>query len=189
MRHRMAAIHVDLNDAVPRSIQPSRSDYLLEAHCFSPASSRGRRCSAFPAGHGPSPNQQQASGAPSLDCNARRTDVQTTGQGRRRSRLSRTSSNSHSGAPRSGEPEIRISTVVVIDSGFASFARARNDELRLRDELLVGIGLEPFHAAFVAVTGILDAAERRFRRRDHHRIHPDHAGLDGIADHGRGLRR
>ena len=63
------------------------------------------------------------------------------------------------------------------------------DSLRLRDELLVGVGLEPFQAAFVAVAGILDAAERRFRRRDHHRIHADHAGLDGIADHGRGLRR
>jgi hypothetical protein len=41
-------------------------------------------------------------------------------------------------------------------------------ELRLRDELLVGIGLKTFEAAFVTVTGILDAAERRFRRRDHH---------------------
>src|ERR1041385_4468566 len=61
--------------------------------------------------------------------------------------------------------------------------------LRLRDELLVHVDLEALDAALVAVAGILDAAERRLRCRDRDAVHADHAGLERIADRGRGLRR
>src|SRR5665647_2888161 len=67
-------------------------------------------------------------------------------------------------------------------------ARLRgHDSLSLANELRVHIGLQTFDAAFRAVAGLLDAAERRFRRRDRHRVDADHAGLDRIAD-GDGLR-
>src|SRR5437870_9681938 len=65
----------------------------------------------------------------------------------------------------------------------------RHTFLRLRDELLVHIHLEAFDAALVAVTGILDTAERRLGRRDRHAVDADHTGLQRIADRGRGLRR
>src|SRR5262245_13507237 len=49
---------------------------------------------------------------------------------------------------------------------------------RLRDELRHRVGFEPLDAAFTAVAALLDAAERRFRRRDRHRVDADHAGLE-----------
>src|SRR6188508_1785772 len=73
-----------------------------------------------------------------------------------------------------------IAPAVVIGTSFAS---------RLRDELLVHVDLEALDAAFVAVTGVLDAAERRLGRRDGDRVHADHAGLERITDRGGGLRR
>ncbi len=57
----------------------------------------------------------------------------------------------------------------------AAEATPRNDgaaELRLRDEFLVGVRLEALDAALVAVAAVLDAAERRFRGRDRHAVHP-----------------
>ena len=50
--------------------------------------------------------------------------------------------------------------------------------------LVFMIGLQAFDAAFGAVAGLLDAAERRLRRRDGDGIDAHHAGLDGIADGG-----
>src|SRR5262249_56105411 len=61
--------------------------------------------------------------------------------------------------------------------------------LRLRDEFLVGVGLESLDAAFVAVAAVLDAAERRLGCRDREAVHPDHARLQRLADRGRGLGR
>src|ERR1044072_5096324 len=60
---------------------------------------------------------------------------------------------------------------------------------RLRDELLVHVDFKALDAALVAVAGVLDAAERRLGRRDRDAVHADHAGLERIADRGRGLRR
>ena len=40
----------------------------------------------------------------------------------------------------------------------------------------------------MAVAGILDAAEGRLGRRYHHVVDRDHAGLERVADRGRGLR-
>src|SRR5262245_8127834 len=62
-------------------------------------------------------------------------------------------------------------------------SRAIPVALPLRDELAVGVGLETLDAAFLAVTGFLDAAERGLGCRDRNRIHAHHAGLDCIADH------
>src|SRR6478752_3103063 len=61
----------------------------------------------------------------------------------------------------------------------------------LRDELGDEIGAETFNAALAAVAGFLDAAERRFRRRDRDRVDADHAGFERVADRGgrRGRRR
>ncbi len=54
--------------------------------------------------------------------------------------------------------------------------------LSLRDELRVHIRLQTLDAAFRAVARLLDAAERRFRRRNGDRVDADHAGLNRLAD-------
>src|SRR3954468_24004317 len=59
----------------------------------------------------------------------------------------------------------------------------------LRDELGDQIGAETLDAAFAAMAGFLDAAERRLWRRDGDRIDADHAGLQRVADGGRGRAR
>ena len=46
---------------------------------------------------------------------------------------------------------------------------------RLRNELRVHIGVQALDAAFRAVAGLLDAAERRLRRRDGDAVDADHA--------------
>src|SRR6516225_2999192 len=61
--------------------------------------------------------------------------------------------------------------------------------LRLRDELGVEVGAEPFDAAFAAVAGFLHPTERRFRRRDGNRVDAHHPGRDRVADRGRGRVR
>ncbi len=53
--------------------------------------------------------------------------------------------------------------------------RAMRRSLCLRDELLVGVGLEPLHGTLVAIAAFLDAAERRLGHRDGKRIDTDHA--------------
>src|SRR6185312_3914525 len=53
------------------------------------------------------------------------------------------------------------------------FARAW-DCSALRDELRVQVGLQAFDAAFGAVARLLDAAKRRFRRRDSDAVDADH---------------
>src|SRR3569833_4795397 len=58
--------------------------------------------------------------------------------------------------------------------------------LRLADELRVQVRAEAFNAAFGTVAGLLDAAERRLRRRDGDRVDADHARLDRVPD---GIRR
>src|SRR5262245_49285714 len=74
-------------------------------------------------------------------------------------------------------------------------ARAPQDEakrmvrLRLRDELGVEVGAEPFDTALAAVTRLLDAAERRLGRRDCDRVDAHHAAFDGVADCGCGRVR
>src|SRR5262245_38185693 len=56
----------------------------------------------------------------------------------------------------------------------------------LRDEFGVEVGAEALDAAFAAVAGFLDAAERRLRRRYRDRVDAHHAGLDRFADGGGG---
>src|SRR5262245_38949663 len=61
--------------------------------------------------------------------------------------------------------------------------------LTLRNEFGIEIGAKPLNAAFAAVAGFFDAAERRLRSRDGNRVDAHHARLHGFADGGRGRVR
>src|SRR5258705_11540209 len=89
-------------------------------------------------------------------------------------------------APSSGKPASPSS-----DGREQNYTAPRSGatKLPLRDELGGEVGGEPLDAAFAAVAGFLHAAERRLRGRDHHRVDPDHAGLQLVADRGGGRLR